>query len=90
LDVVSLPTRHPFLADCPTSVVAGPGEDLPCQRCHRPISRSEVQYEFEAVGARVGLIRMHVPCYRAWQAELARARRASRTTPTTAPPCVRV
>ena len=49
--------------DRPVEQFGGPGEEVPCDVCGRPIKRDEM--EIEAVYSELGLRRFHVPCMNA-------------------------
>jgi hypothetical protein len=50
-------------------VIAGYGDDLPCDVCGEPIAAHEVQYDIEDSGP--DHLHVHLNCHRAWQNALA-------------------
>jgi hypothetical protein len=61
--------RLPAPPDPPESVWAGKGNGLTCDGCDEPITRTQIEYEFDPPGHQT--IRFHGPCLTAWYAQRA-------------------
>jgi hypothetical protein len=64
LDRGDLPTQREM------RLWAGPGANLPCALCERPIARGDVEYELQfPAGHALKVWHLHRVCYAVWELE---------------------